>query len=98
MNVPSSTCYWFPRQAILFYVPRYLWKAWEGGKIEALSAGLDLCLAPDSEEKKNHLVDYLDRNMGNHNWYCIKYFICEFLAFVNLVGECMKLRDKMAAN
>jgi hypothetical protein len=29
-------------QAILFYVPRWLWKNWEAGKIHALMMDLDI--------------------------------------------------------
>ncbi len=29
-------------QAILFYIPRWLWKNWEAGKIAALMMDLDL--------------------------------------------------------
>jgi hypothetical protein len=32
----------FPFQAILFYIPRWLWKNWEAGKIGALKMDLDL--------------------------------------------------------
>ena len=28
-------------QAILFYIPRWLWKNWEAGKIQALKMDLD---------------------------------------------------------
>jgi hypothetical protein len=28
-------------QAILFYIPRWLWKNWEAGKISALKMDLD---------------------------------------------------------
>ena len=31
----------FSCQAILFYVPRWLWKNWEAGKISALKMDLD---------------------------------------------------------
>jgi hypothetical protein len=34
--------FFFPFQAILFYVPRWLWKNWEAGKIHALMMDLDI--------------------------------------------------------
>lgn len=76
-------------QAILFYVPRYLWKTWEGGRIKMLV--LDLNCPIVNEECKNGrkkiLVDYFVDNLHHHNFYAYRFFICEFLNFVNVVGQ-----------
>lgn len=75
-------------QAILFYVPRWLWKTWEGGKIQALKMNLDVAVLTevDREQKKDMMVSYLERNIWHHNHWALKYFFCEFLALVNVVG------------
>ena len=75
-------------QAILFYVPRWLWRTWEGGKLEALKMDLHVGVQTevDREEKEELIVDYLERNIWNHNHWAYKYFFCEILALVNVIG------------
>uniref|UniRef100_T1IQF3 Innexin n=1 Tax=Strigamia maritima TaxID=126957 RepID=T1IQF3_STRMM len=76
-------------QAILFYAPRWLWQRWEGGKITALSMNLRLaiCAQPTKKEQKEILLDYLWTNMGNHKFWAFRYFFCELLCFVNIIGQ-----------
>ncbi|XP_022919622.2 innexin shaking-B isoform X1 [Onthophagus taurus] len=76
-------------QAILFYTPRWLWKSWEGGKIHALMMDLDIGICSETEKKlkKRLMLDYLCENFRYHNWWAYKYFICEFLALVNVIGQ-----------
>ena len=85
-----STCS-LPLQAILFYVPRWLWKNWEAGKISALKMDLDLGIITEAErrQKKKMLLDYLLANLKNHNFWAYRYFFCELLALLNLFGEDM---------
>ncbi|KAL0276066.1 UNVERIFIED_CONTAM: hypothetical protein PYX00_003728 [Menopon gallinae] len=64
-------------QAILFYIPRYLWKTWEGGRIKMLVCDLN---CPT-------LVEYFRANLNLQNFYAIRFFACEFLNFVNVVGQ-----------
>lgn len=83
----SSPCSVF--QAILFYIPRWLWKNWEAGKIQALMMDLDLGIISEVEkrQKKKLLIDYLYSNLKNHNFWAYRYFFCELLALLNVVGE-----------
>ena len=76
-------------QALLFYVPRWLWKNWEAGKIHALMMDLDIGVVQDVEkrQKKRLLLDYLADNLKHHNWWAYRYFFCEFLALVNIIGK-----------
>ena len=76
-------------QAILFYIPRWLWKNWEAGKIGALKMDLDLGIITEAEkrQKKKLLLDYLYANLKNHNFWAYRYFFCEFLALLNVLGE-----------
>ena len=76
-------------QAVLFYVPRWLWKNWEAGKITALMMDLDIGVVSEVEkkQKKKLLLDYLYDNLKNHNWWAYRYFFCELLAFCNIIGE-----------
>lgn len=76
-------------QAILFYIPRYLWKTWEAGKIKTLTQCLDLPFVSEEtrKERKKLLVDYLISNLHNHNFYALRFFICEVLNFVNVIAQ-----------
>ncbi|RWS21856.1 Innexin shaking-B-like protein, partial [Leptotrombidium deliense] len=82
-------------QATSFYIPRWLWKWWEGGKIQALMMDLSVGVFNDIEKcrKRDLLVNYLRSSRGHHNWYAAKFFFCELLAFANVVGQ-MYLLDK----
>ncbi|XP_065169616.1 innexin inx2 [Atheta coriaria] len=76
-------------QAMLFYVPRYLWKTWEGGRIKMLVQELNCPIV--NEESKNDrkklLVDYFFSNLRLQNFYAYRFFICEVLNFINVVGQ-----------
>ncbi|XP_037915276.1 innexin shaking-B isoform X2 [Hermetia illucens] len=76
-------------QAILFYTPRWLWKSWEGGKIHALIMDLDvgICSEAEKKQKKKLLLDYLWDNLRYHNWWAYRYYICELLSLINVIGQ-----------
>lgn len=76
-------------QALLFYIPRYLWKTWEAGKMKMLVLDLNCpIIAEDTKnDRKKLLVDYFATNLHNHNFYAIRFFICEVLNFINVVGQ-----------
>lgn len=74
-------------QALLFYVPRYLWKAAEGGKIRNLILGLNNPVMDDEVRDKNReqLVKYLLGNRGSHGTSFFIYSLTEVLNFLNVV-------------
>ena len=76
-------------QAILFYIPRWLWKNWEAGKIQTLMMDLDLGIISEVEkrQKKKLLLDYLYSNLKNHNFWAYRYFFCELLGLINVIGK-----------
>nr|AIJ10713.1 innexin 5 [Cancer borealis] len=76
-------------QALLFYMPRYIWTTLEGGKVKKLVAELNSPIV-DEEVKKNRLnmmVSYFNLNLHNHNTYAIKYIACEVLNFINVIVQ-----------
>lgn len=76
-------------QALLFYMPRYLWKAFEGGKMKMLVAEMSSPIV-DEDVKKSRMsmiVNYFNLNLHQHNFYAIKYTVCELLNFVNVIGQ-----------
>lgn len=82
-------CFTLFFQAILFYVPRYLWKTWEGGRIKMLVLDLNCPVIGEDckKDRRKLLVDYFHRNLHSQNFYAFKFFLCEFLNFVNVVGQ-----------
>lgn len=73
-------------QAVMFYIPRYLWKMWEGQKLRSLVLNLNNPILNDTkrEEELLLLVEYLKRNYGNHNTYMYYFTFCEALNFFNV--------------
>ena len=46
----------------------------------------------DADTKKDRiklLVDYFTINRNNHEWYALRFFLCELLNLVNIIGECL---------
>ena len=76
-------------QAVCFYFPRWLWKSFESDKISSLVSGLNyFTVEPEKRENKSSLIaEYLCKTRGTNNWYCIKYYLCELLALINVVAQ-----------
>lgn len=82
-------CFTLFFQAMLFYIPRYLWKTWEGGRIKMLVLDLNcpIVSADCKADRKRLIVDYFSTNLHMQNFYAIRFFICEVLNFINVVGQ-----------
>jgi hypothetical protein len=53
----------FSFQSILFYVPRWLWKNWEAGKIHALMMDLDIGVVQvDTLRMRSNLLGGINEN------------------------------------
>lgn len=76
-------------QAIMFYVPRYLWKSWEAGRLKMLVLDLNFPIVNDEckTERKKILIDYLKENLHKQNFYAYRFFICEALNFINVIVQ-----------
>lgn len=70
----------------MFYIPRYLWKMWEGQKMRNLVLNLKNPILSEKErdEELDLLVGYFKRHFGNHNTYLYYYTFCEALNFLNV--------------
>ncbi len=81
------TCFFLFLQAMLFYLPRYLWKSSEGGKITMLVGGLNDVVVDQGkkEEQIGLIVKYFNLHRGTHSMYALRYFLCEVLNFVNVI-------------
>jgi len=82
-----------PLQGVLFYVPHWFWKNWEGGKIKRISEGLRGSTAKGLEERRDkhdRLVRYIKCALHTHGGYAFGYFFCEILNFVNVVSRILR--------
>ena len=50
---------------------------------------LDLGIISEVEkrQKKKLLLDYLYSNLKNHNFWAYRYFFCELLSLINVIGQ-----------
>lgn len=76
-------------QALLFYIPRYVWKIWENGRLRMLVLDLNspLINASCKDEQKKVLIDYFAVNLHTHNLYAARFFLCEILNFLNVLVQ-----------
>lgn len=74
-------------QALLFYIPRYFWKAMEGGRCKNLILNLNSPILDEKVKGDNRklLAEYLKRNVNNHNSSFIMYTVAEVLNFLNVI-------------
>ena len=49
----------------------------------------------EKRQKKRLLLDYLSDNLKHHNWWAYRYFFCEFLALINVIGKFLGCRINM---
>jgi len=76
-------------QGVMFYIPHYLWKLFEDKKMDKITSGLrgKQFTKDGKREKTEHLITYLWETRGRHNTYAFKYFFCDLLNFVNVIGQ-----------
>ncbi|XP_013787524.1 innexin inx2-like [Limulus polyphemus] len=76
-------------QALLFYVPRFMWRGFEEGKVKDMSLELSKPILSEKERNRNimKLVTYFTTRKGKHCNYAWKYILCELLNFVNVISQ-----------
>lgn len=76
-------------QAVMFYMPRYLWKSMEGGLFTTILAGLDKITMDENTRLKKHkiLSNYMMNHLHMHMNWAIRFFLCEALCLVIVVGN-----------
>jgi len=87
-------------QGILFYVPHWIWKNWEQGKIRQISDGIrGVYTAPLDERlsRQSRLVRYIVDSRLTHNSYAFGYFLCEALNLINVIINIV-FTDKFLGN
>jgi len=79
-------------QAGLFYIPYWIWKTWDRGRIKMLVSDLNLevIMSIDDEKmskQKDAILAYLTPNNGNHTWYALQFILCELLNCANVIAQ-----------
>jgi hypothetical protein len=76
-------------QSVMLCLPSFLWKAFEGGKLEMVTRNLSDSTLPVSEKKKlqETLTEYVKGNLNRHNTSAIVYLIYEVGNFVMALGQ-----------
>jgi len=83
--------FFFFVQAMMFYIPRLLWKHAEGGLMKTLVADLTDPLIPYRPEERGERVlaikKYFKEDLRTHGGYFINFFLCELLTLVNVIVQ-----------
>lgn len=76
-------------QALLFYIPYYVWKTWENGRIKMLSTNLNIPVldAVYRAERQSAVVNYVYENLHHHNIYLLRFIFCELLNLMNIIAQ-----------
>lgn len=77
-------------QGCLFYVPHWIWKNWEDGKVGVISQGIRGMFALPPKERasrQKRLVNYILESLRTHNHYSFGYFFCELLNLINVIAN-----------
>lgn len=82
-------CFVLFLQSIFFYLPRFMWKMWEGNRMKNLVLGLNSPVMEAADKKKNMglLAEYLKSHMRQHTGYVTSYILCEILNLANVIGQ-----------
>lgn len=75
-------------QGLLFYMPHWIWKNWEEGKIRMITDGVRGSIIGVSDyrkERQKKLVQYILETLHMHNTYAAGYFFCEVLNIFNVI-------------
>jgi hypothetical protein len=84
-------------QGVLFYMPHWMWKQWEDGKMRIITEGLRGAVIESKQERQakiEKLVQYLMETIHMHNSYAAAYFFCELLNFLNTVSIILRERAR----
>jgi len=88
-------------QASMFYIPRVVWKHSEGGLMKMLVGDLtDPLMLINKEDRTSRVLfikKYFKESTKSHAGYAIKFFLCEVLALVNVLGQ-IYFTDKFLGN
>ncbi|KAK7603681.1 hypothetical protein V9T40_003680 [Parthenolecanium corni] len=74
-------------QGLLFYLPHWIWKNFEDGKIRMITDGIRgsaIAINDERKDRQKRLVNFFVDTLHMHNGYAYAYFFCELLNFINV--------------
>ena len=77
-------------QAVMFYLPHFIWKMMEGGRIEQIIGDLDEELPDNKETKIANVAAYMNQRMKHpheHQVWSANFLFCEFLNLLNVISQ-----------
>ena len=76
-------------QGVMFYIPHYFWKIFEDRLLDKITKGLrgPTLSLDERKEQCETLVKYMKETFHMHNFYAIKYFVCDLLNLINAIGQ-----------
>lgn len=85
-------------QAAMFYLPHWIWKQLEGGRLGKLIAGLNKFSEDDDKKKQevDNLANYMKEKLKDqyeHKMWTAKLYFCESLNLVNVIFQ-IQLTDR----
>lgn len=82
-------CFVLAFQALLFYVPRFLWKTIDNDRIRMLNQSLASPIAEEKTKDKQIkiLIKYFHEHLNHQKSYVFQYVFCEFLNLANVIGQ-----------
>lgn len=80
----GKVTFYLTKQSFLLYN-----ECFTGGLMQTIVLGLHCGLKTAEERtmKKKILIDYLLAHFKQHSMYAIRYWFCEFLCLVNIIGQ-----------
>lgn len=72
----------------MFYVPHWIWKNLEDGKMRMITDGLrGMVSLPEDyrKDRQNRIIKYLMESLNSHAGYSFAYYLCEALNFINVI-------------
>merc|ERR1712038_240085 len=78
-------------QAMLFHIPRSIWKGKEGGLMKMLVKDMTnpayLVDKIARQDQISYIIKYFKTARKNHGGYALNFFLCEVLALINVIGQ-----------
>merc|ERR1719315_529866 len=75
----------------MFHLPRIIWKHNEGGLMKMLVGELTdpmmLIRKDERQDRVKFIAKYFKETPKTHGMYAFKFFFCEILCFINVIGQ-----------
>jgi len=76
-------------QAISFYIPRWVWKSFDGGLFSSILQGMNKFSLDQGSKDKKYLIllKYMKTHFNMHRNWAIRFFVCELVCLVVVVSN-----------